>query len=212
MRTIYIKEDILKEAVDYINDEITFFGFLSHVKHFLKQLLTNPLHAEIDDYLVKNNLTREKLINLLIENGIVEKETKINDIDGHDKFMISYKIPKRNFERKMKRLYISLYEKNEITESILFETDCAGAMQGGGTNPDAGQFVQPLGKVLRRKIYVTEEQMNMLQEVTNTTSVGDYQYDVPFGGDKNDPAYNHKNMVAKGSAKKIGIRKKNKKL
>lgn len=218
MKRIYVNNETLKEAVDYLNNDITFFGFLSHTKAFLKQLLVNPLNADVDDYLKNNGLDRKTFINTLLSKNILEKETKIEDNNGVDKFMVSYKVPKRNFERKMRRLFITLFEKNEIAESrIINETDCGGAMQAGGENPDAGQFVTPLKTnkkdfpVQRRRIYVTNEQINMLKETT-TTNVGDYQYDVPLNfNNGKDPAYNHKNMIAKGVPnKKIGAREKRK--
>lgn len=222
MKRIYVNKETLQEAVDYLNNEITFFGFLSHTKFFLKELLTNPINANIDEYLQDKGLDRKTLLNALIARNIVEKETKIEDTNGTDKFMVSYKIPKRNFERKMRRLYSSLFEKNEIEESkTINETDCGGAMQSGannvvgGSNPDAGQFITPLKNgeknfpVQRRRIYVTNEQINMLKE-TSTNDTGDYQYDVPLNfNNGKDPAYNHKNMIAKGvPGKKIGIREK----
>lgn len=213
-KKIYVKSDTLKEAVDYINDEITFFGFLSNVKGFLKELLINPTTADVNDYLKRHGVERKVLLDELLKRDIVNKETKIEEINGKDKFHISFKIPKRNFERKMKRLYSFLFEKNEITENVIFEdggaTTCSGAMQGGGSNPDAGQFIQPIGKVQRRKIYVTNEQYKMLKEM-GTVDAGNYQYDVPFGSDKNDPAFDHKNMIEKGVPhKKKGARLKNK--
>lgn len=214
MKRIYVKQEILQEAVNYLNNEITFFGFLSHTKAFLKDLLLNPAQADVDNYLKDNGLDRKSFIEILLTRNILEKETSLNDDSGKDKFVLSFKVPKRNFERKMRRLYSSLFEKNEITDKLVNETDCGGAMQGGGTNPDAGQFIQPLQTkngttVQRRRIYVTTEQINMLKE-TSTGDVGNYQYDVPLNfNNGNDPAFNHENMIAKGVPnKKIGIRKK----
>ena len=45
MKRIFVNKETLKEAVDYLNNEITFFGFLSHTKAFLKELLTNPINV-----------------------------------------------------------------------------------------------------------------------------------------------------------------------
>jgi hypothetical protein len=221
MKRIYVNKEALKEAVDYLNNEITFFGFLSHTKTFLKELLTNPINANVDDYLQNNGLDRKTLLGALMARDIVEKETKIEEKNNSDTFSVSYKIPKRNFERKMRRLYASLFEKNEITESkTIMETDCGGAMQGGGENPNAGQYDTPLktGKntfPIQRKqiktVYITNEQCQMLKEM-GTGDAGNYQYDVPmnFNGG-NDPTYNHENMIAKGiPGKKIGVRKKTK--
>ena len=173
----------------------------NEVKGFLKELLINPTTADVNDYLKRHGVERKVLLDELLKRDIVNKETKIEEINGKDKFHISFKIPKHNFERKMKRLYSFLFEKNEIVESVIFEdggaTTCSGAMQGGG-------------KVQRRKIYVTNEQYKMLKEM-GTVDAGNYQYDVPFGSDKNDPAFDHKNMIEKGVPhKKKGVRLKNK--
>ena len=217
MKNVYVKKDALSEALSYINGDITFYGFMSHVKNFLKQLLTSPLSADIDSYLKDNNLNRKELLDLLIKNNIVNKETKIEDKginESKDKFTVRYKIPKKNFERKMKRLFASLFEKNEILSNELNEdgaTSCGSAMQGGGLSPDSGQYTTPIGKVQRRKIYITNEQSEMLKEMA-THDAGNYQYDVPFkfNGGKG-PAYNHKNMMAKSfQNKKKGVRNKKK--
>lgn len=210
MKRIYVKKDILTESVDYLNNEITFFAFISHLKMFLKQLLVSPTTADVDDYLKGNGISREELLNLLIERNIVIKETKIENKNGKDMFGIKFLIPKHNFERKVRRLYSILFEKNEISESkFISETDCGGAMQGGGTNPDSGQYVKPFGKIQRRKIYVTEKQSEMLKEM-GTVDAGNYQYDVPLNfNNGNDPAFDHENMMAKSFPnKKKGIRKK----
>lgn len=212
MKTIYINENMVSEVVKYINNEMTFFDFLSHTKAFLKQLMTNPLNADVDDYMKENGVNRETLIKQLLNRGIIEKDNKIVTTDNTDKFSTSYLVPKKNFDRKMERLYSELFENDEIIEEEGGgATGCAGCLGGGGSNPEAGTYTTPLGKVQRRTIYVTEKQMKTLQE-TATSDAGDYQYDVPFkfnGG--NDPTYDHKNMMAKSfPKKKIGIRKKGK--
>lgn len=217
MKKIYVKENNINEAVNYINGEITFFGFISHIKSFLKNLLNSPVNSDIDDYLKNNGLTRDKLLKLLLDKEIIKKNTKIEDNNGKDNFIISYTIPKKNFERKLRRLYMTLFEQHEIQESnIMFEdgaTGCCTAMQGGGLNPDAGQYTMPFGKVQRRKIYVTQEQYNALNETLTTYNAGNYQYDVPFQfNDGKDPSYNHKNICCEKykTNKKKGIRKKTK--
>lgn len=217
MRTIYVNKELFQEAMDYLNRDITFYEFLSYTKAFLKELLTNPMSADIDSYLKENGLTRDSLVNALMDRNIIERETKIEDINGKDNFSISYKIPKKNFDRKMRRLFSQLFEKHEISESLISEEDgggatsCASAMQGGGSKPEAGQFLQPIGKVQRRKIYVTNEQANALKEAT-TLSPGKAEYAVPFNfNNGNDPAFNHQNMISGGiPKKKKGVRRKNK--
>ena len=223
MKRIYVNSETLKEAVDYLNDDITFFGFLSHIKAFIKKLLTSPLDADIDEYLKRNGIDKKDLLEKMLERNILEKETKIEECDGKDKFVVVYKVPKKNFERKIRRLYSSIFEINEISESETLSEDgatsCGSAMQGGGLNPDAGQFIQPLGKkdkkngsdVLRRKIHITTEQSKILKEM-GSGDAGDYQYTVPLNfNNGNDPTYNHKNIMAKSfpkNNKKKGIRTK----
>lgn len=225
MKKIYVNSETLNEAVSYLNDDITFFGFLSHAKSFLKNLLKSPSDANVDDYLKKNGLNRKDLINKMIERGIIEKETEINERENDDKFLISYKIPKKNFERKMKRLYSSLFDDtdNKINEDCASggatgggATGCCNALTGTGNvfnseNDADGTYDVKLGNVQRRKIHVTEAQYKMLKEM-GTVDAGNYQYDVPLKfNNGNDPAYDHKNMMAKSFPnKKKGIRYKNK--
>ena len=202
MKTIIINERqafILKEA----NKEMTYYAFLSHVKSYLKKLLTDPISAQPDDFLKNYGLDGKELNSKLTDNNIIIKNEKIDSSGDKDMFSITYKIPRQNFERKMKRLYSSLFESNIVDEEILVETDCGGAMQGGGGNPNAGQFEQPIfGKPLRRKtLYVTQEQYDKLQslkeEAVMNTPAGDFGYDAPAFAKKGDPTLDHKNMMKK---------------
>lgn len=202
MKTIIINEKqafILKEA----NKEMTYYAFLSHVKSYLKKLLTDPISAQPDDFLKNYGLDGKELNSKLTDNNIIIKNEKIDSSGNKDVFSITYKIPRQNFERKMKRLYSSLFESNIVDEEILVETDCGGAMQSGGGNPNAGQFEQPIfGKPLRRKtLYVTQEQYDKLQslkeEAVMNTPVGDFGYDAPAFAEKGDPTLDHKNMMKK---------------
>lgn len=49
------------------------------------------------------------------------------------------------------------------------------------------------GKETGRVFNVTEEQLRLYKEATTTTSVGNYQYDVPFGADSSDEAMKRHN-------------------
>ena len=124
---------------------------------------------------------RTKLLRYLINYGIVEKEEKINDTDENGKLKtatmkIKFKVPKKNFERKLKRLYIRLFEKNvpNLNKEIVSED---GEMGGATGSDSSGQYSQPVFGVQRREIYNVEE-------ATATSTTGDYQYTVPFPGDK----------------------------
>lgn len=202
MKTIIINEKQIMN-LQKANKEMTYYAFVSHVKSYLKKLLTEPVYAQPDDFLKNYGLSGEKLLSELTDNNIVIKNEKIDSSGDKDMFTISYKIPRQNFERKIKRLYSSLFESNIVDEELIVETDCGGVMQGGGENPNAGQYEQPLfGKPLRRKtLYVTQEQYDKLQnlkeETVMNTAVGDFGYDAPVFAKKGDPTLDHKNMMKK---------------
>jgi hypothetical protein len=199
MKTIIIDNE-QQEILKFLNENITVFSFIHHVKDYLKNLLKNPVYAKPDSFLIANDLNGEKLKKHLEDSNIIIKNTKIETHDGKDKFCVSYTISSENIERKLRRLYSKLFENNIIESTILSETDCGGAMQGGGGNPEDGQYEKPLfGKPLRRKtVYITKEQYNKLQEeAVMDTAFGDFGYDAPPFKKKKDPAYDHKNMIKK---------------
>lgn len=121
-KTIIITEkqaQILKENIHMINEEVTFHAFMSHVKDYLKKLLTNPIGAQPDAFLKANGLGGEKLLSKLLDKDIIIKKTKIVS-EGKDRFEISYKLPRNNFERKMRRLYAELFDDDskKINENV----------------------------------------------------------------------------------------------
>lgn len=200
MRTIIVNEaqvNAIKENFDMINEEVTFFSFMSHIKVYLKQLLTDPIYAKPDAFLLSNGLDGEKALSLLLNNGIVIRDEKIINSNNKDNFSISYKVPRQNFERKIKRLYTKLFEINIAEKPVINEEG------GGATSADAsGAFEQPLfGKPLRRKtVYMTQEQYDRFQELKEAvemdTAFGDFGYDAPpFEKDEEDPTYNHKDLI-----------------
>lgn len=172
-RTIIISYDTAK----LITEELTMseYKFYNNVKDFLRTLLSDPINADVSLTFKKYGITRSKLLRMLLNNGIVEVDEKINDTDefGNPKtatMMVKYRVPKAKFEHKLKKLYIKLFEKNVPEQTIT---------EDGATGSDAsGQFVQPAFGIQRRTF------ANDIEEATTTSTVGDYQYDVPFVGDK----------------------------
>ena len=123
MKTIIVTEsqiETLRKNIDMVNEEVTFFSFMSHIKAYLKQLLNDPIYAKPDAFLLSNGLDGEKTLSLLVDNGIIIKDEKIDSSGEKDMFSVSYKIPRQNFERKIKRLYSKLYEQNtkELNEGV----------------------------------------------------------------------------------------------
>ena len=187
-RTIVITENDASRLYQKI--EMTEYKFFNNMKHFISLLLQDPVNAQPSTIFKIYNLSRSALLKYLLTNKILEKDERISDKDenGQPKtatMMVKYRCPKKNFERKLKKLYIKLFEKNlperkheeqEITVSINEEGE--GGACGATSAESSGQFIQPFGDVQRRKM-PTE-----IDETTTTFNTGNYQYTVPFGGDK----------------------------
>ena len=88
---------------------------------------------------------------------------------------VRYAVPKKNFNRNLKRLYIRLFEQN-----LPINEEEGGAMGGATSADSSGQFSQPLfSKPVKQKPYT-----EVMDEASTTQTVGNYQYDVPFAGDE----------------------------
>lgn len=195
MKTIIISEEqakVLKEGMDR-------HSFISHVKDYIKQLFKNPIYAKPDSFLIANGLDGETLKKQLEDNNIIVKHTSIKNDGGKDMFHVRYSLSTNDGDRPLRRLYAKMFEENIVEGTILNETDCGSCMQAGGDKPEAGTFIEPLSKPIRRKtIYVTKEQYQRLQEeAVMDTAIGDFGYDAPPFKKKKDPTYNHKNMMKK---------------
>lgn len=184
-KKVIVTESALR-IFEEVEKEMTYYSFLSNVKSFLKDLLNNPSTAKPSIELIAKGLNRGKLLSHLLNKGIITKDEKIVDEDENGNpqtavMNIKYKVPKKNFDRNMKKLYIKLFEKN-IPEKLpnIKNEDCGD----GATNAtSSGQFSQPVFGVQKREIYNTKPNDD-IEEATTTMNTGDYQYTVPFGGDK----------------------------
>lgn len=117
MKKVIIKESallLLKES----QEEVTFYKFFNEAKAFLKELLNNPLHPNIPDFFKTHGISKSVLINRMLDRDIITKKESINepyDADGNKKSMhyLEYKVPKKDFERKLRRLYTYFFENNK---------------------------------------------------------------------------------------------------
>ena len=187
-----------------MQEETTYGEFKSHTKDYLKQLITKPSAARIDDFLMsrlkEKGISQGDFLKKLVDSGIVEKKAKVDDGLGEDgtgkpSYSIQYKIPNERFEHKLKKLHISLFEENVPAGTVMEATACAG--------DGAGQFVQPLGKPIRRKIYMTQGQLDELIKRLDEATAGDvgpFDYDAPFPVKKGDPTLKHNTGKKRGTA------------
>lgn len=174
-RVVIISESVMTEIAD--DNNMTEYKFNSNIKHFLHDLLVNPSGAKVPFIFKVHGINRNRLIYFLKKFGMLKKSERISDKDseGHSKkatMLVKYQVPKKDFNRKLKKLYIRLFEDNSANTGNITEDG------EGSTTCDAssGQFSQPLFPLQRGKMYQVSEE-------TDCDSVGDYQYDVPFGGD-----------------------------
>lgn len=175
------------------NMQMTEHKFHQNIRLFISQLLQDPVNAQPSELLKENGCKRGYLIATLLKYHILEKQERISDkdADGNPKtatMLVKYKCPKKDFDRKIEKLYIRLFEKNlpprqnhNSFDNINEEGEGGCAMGGATSAESSGQFIAPLGMVTQGK---KQQKDSEIEESTTTMSVGDYSYDLPFGGDK----------------------------
>ena len=199
-KIIVISEDIVRQLNEEL--EMTEYKFYNNVKKFLSDLLADPVNAKPSFLLQKNGLTRSRLLKLMDNVGIIERDDKISDTDenGEPKTATMLtkfrrpKVPKKNFQRNLRKLWIRLFERNLPERKHKIEVNEEGE---GALSADAsGEFSQPVFGIQRRQMPVEVE------EATTTTTAGNYEYDVPFGGDK-DTLARHNGIGGSVSVNKV---------
>ena len=151
---------IMEEINGRNASEMTFYAFNYAIRKFLSILLKDPVNAQPEDELRNRGFSRGKLIRILLSNGILQKDSKIVDTDEYGNPVtasmdIKFKVPREDFERKMKKLYIRLFERNLPEPPIEMDEDGAAGM-GGATSANvsaAGQFSQPIFPMMRKVPY-----------------------------------------------------------
>ena len=112
-RTIIIDEgkiSLLKES----EGEVTFFKFFCELKRYIADLLSDPIHAKQSPFFAEHGIDAKTLRNKMIERGIIKRKEDINepvDEDGNMEsvYTVSYKVPKLNFKRNIRRMYQELF-------------------------------------------------------------------------------------------------------
>lgn len=156
------KQKILESY--FPNDELTRYAFMSHMEAYIKQLLSDPTKANVDDFLKEHGFNNEKALSLLLKktnpedeySAIVIRSEKIRPEETDDpnktpkdKFVVKYKLPRKDYMKKMRNLYISLFE-NHSKPSPLDE----GAWGKGCLENDAAlDYQSEFGADALRKFY-----------------------------------------------------------
>lgn len=193
-KTIKLNESQLNEISDVT--KLTEYKFYNNVQKFLSDLLRDPVGAKVPFLLQANNIARNQLLYHLKSNGIINRFQKISDKDSQGKpktarMVIKYSVPKKDFAKKMKRLFIDLVAKNvpQKIEKMVTEdseiSECDGGTATAGTTncQSSGAFVQPLFGVQRRKMPTDLEEDTTASSVTQNGDIS-MGITVPFGSDK----------------------------
>ena len=147
------------------NDEMTKYGFISHMEGYIKQLLNDPSTANVDDFLKKQGIDNEVALKILLKKGddkdpnsaVLIKSTSIHpdkDENGNkgtvDKFHLKYKLPRKDYAKKMRNLFANIFERNIIADTNINE----GAWGKGPLDNDSALDAQDdFGKICLRILY-----------------------------------------------------------
>ena len=207
--------------MDKNKKEMTRHAFINGMEAFMRALFKDPKTAETNEILTDYGIDGRKAVDILTkrtdesnpESAVLIKKTRIKqkinkDGSREDEFRIRYSVPRKDYLKKLRNLYVTLFENNIIYGTIIKEDGEGGcvAMDGGATAgatnaQSSGQYNAPIGKPIKRTFYMTKAQSDMLAEMA-TCDAGDYQYDAPLSISKNDPSLDHKNINKKSFQKK----------
>ena len=176
--------------------------FFVNIKTFIAQLLQDPVNAKVPRIFADRGYTRSSLLSYLLagKDPILKRSQRISDRDenGEPKTATmkvrferpdfkgkgkasgaEYLCSKKNFERKLEKLYIRMFEKNLPKRGSSQDTGMDEATGCGSTGAAGGTFISPLSTGVIRRQMPTE-----IGESTSTANTGDYTYDAPVLGDK----------------------------
>lgn len=149
------------------DEEITRYGFISHMEDYIKQLLKNPETAKVDDYLTKFGIGSPQALMALVKrsdpsdenSAVLIRTEKIkpdeeNAVEGaivKDKFYIKYKLPRKDYMKKMRNLFIKMFENHIVDNNQLNE----GAWGKGILDNDAAlDYQSTFGKEILNKFVI----------------------------------------------------------
>lgn len=106
-RKVYINESQIGVIE---GSRMTFFRFFYNIKEFIKNLLQDPINAKPSELLMSNGFDDKSLRQTLIDSGIIVRKETIDEPNGEDgkprsMYHISYKVPKMDFKKKIRKLY-----------------------------------------------------------------------------------------------------------
>lgn len=207
-KIVYITKDMARQINEFV--KMTKYKFVRAIKGFLHDLLVDPVNAKVPFIFKAHGFSRYDLIRRLMNEKILFKKEQIIDKDEEGNYRkatmkVTYKVMKKDFERKIRNLYIKMFEKNVPKRVNECDGGCGCGDVCGTTNASSsGQVITPIfGQPIRREIYNTKyskkKKKKELDETTATTNVGNYTYDVPAPVDSDDPSLKRNEDEENGS-------------
>lgn len=181
--TIYITEEQLRKISSINRKPITKYRFLSRTVSFIKRLLDEPTYKGFDDVLEGCGLNRKDFLISLMNDNIIKKTEKIKEVDGRSMMVFQYKVPKKEFKRKIYDLYDKLVDRDEIIsenkehedfgiDNMISDngispnekmpvnedgaggaTSCAGVGAIGNGMDSSGEYTVPLFGIVSRELW-----------------------------------------------------------
>lgn len=159
-----------------MEQETTFYRFLSEIRAFLSKLVKNPMKADVNKYLKERNFNKTKTINVLLKRDVLERHEKILDSTNSDekepKYTVKYKVRKKDFEDRIYKIYIQYFEKN-LPEKKQEIKECDGGDVAGATSADVCNMsapILPLGQPQHRTINgVSKKKKNEPSDILGKT-------------------------------------------
>lgn len=157
--------------------ETTYYRFMSEIRSFLSKLLKNPINAEPTKYLKDRNFNKTKIINVLIKREILERHEKIMDSTNSEekdaKYIVKYKVKKKNFETKIHRIFIDYFENDDSDDNKVNENN--EMVMPLISRPSYQEVIGKKRKKIEemRKIYITESQFKHILECIVNPNAGD---------------------------------------
>lgn len=121
MKVVYISEERIPEVkrlLDESEEKMSFLYFYEQIRDFIKDLLEDPIDAEPGKPLRVRGLSSGKLRKMLRDANIIQMNEKIDEPHNEEtgeiesRYYLSYKVPKKNFKKKIRRLYQKVFENN----------------------------------------------------------------------------------------------------
>lgn len=140
MKTFILSEaqmQHLKDRNDYVKNN-SVENFRKEVKMFLYNILKGE-SSQISDYWTLNNLKKSEVYKLLKKYNII---ISVGD---------EVKIPKKNFDIKVKRLYYEIFGYEEPIAIVSEDGEGGGELGGTSCSSVGGSYEAPLFAVQRRK-------------------------------------------------------------